>query len=938
MNINRKVIRLISLICALSVVLTVPCCAQNGEQSVTTDKKGNLGSNELSDDIFTDYLGKWETPTFPQIPVSVIDSLDSETLYNTGDTITKSVLVENAGLYALKVSYKSQEGTSEAPAFSVAINGKLPYYEASSITLPKMYRDDYSEYGNQALTNESVPEQIEISEYSTYYCFDTIGYYGGMLWFYLAEGENDIALTFKAGGVYIKELTFAHYNGPAAYSGLKDTLKGIRYTGKNIIFETENIDLKSNTSILAINDASSASVSPSSPTSKLLNSVGGSNFDEAGQYIEWKFTVPQDGLYKITFKYRQEINVGMNSYRRILIDGTVPYSELEEYAFPYTSTFEKETLKSGEEEMLFDLKKGEHTLRMQVVIGELSELLPYVNKVVNQLTEDYRRIIMITGTKPDTLRDYFLEKSIPETLESLNSQKEEIDRLWKMLESFSSSSSSGSKILGALSNQLSEFGKDSYNITQNLPSFKSNISSLCNWLLEAKKQPLKIDYFVCSAPDTDAKGQDGNVFDSIIFNIKSFLFTFSKDYSGNSLGSERQDTISIWLTGSSAKYSILYRLIRGDFEKQNPGIKVDLKLVTATAKLANSIVAGKNPDIALEQESTAIMNMVFRNAVTDLSRFEDSEQVLSRFRETALIPISYRGKVYAMPNTQTFSAVYYRTDVFEEMGLEAPDNWDDVIYILSELKKNNLEFGIPHTMNTFVSMMYQAGGQMYNNEGTATALKSPQAIEAFTKFTSFFTDYSAPLTFNELNRFRTGEMPILIGNISFYNTLKVLAPEIDGRWEAILHPGTKNADGSINHIQMATVTGDVVLNKDKAEMCWEFLKWKSSEDVQLLLSENYEMALGSSERLMTANKAAFSKLGWSQDMSNLIEESENNLCAIPAIPGSYYVTRHISNAISRVIYNDQVPGDALLKYAAIIDAEIQYKTEWFGLNKEQEMK
>lgn len=924
MNINRIIIRVTSLICAMLLALTVPCAAEGSGEIVA--------EQELSADIYANYSGKWENSTFPQEEIMVISSDEGEQLYREKDVISKSINVHNAGVYALNITYKAKIGSAEAPSFSLSINGKSPYYEASNISLPRIYRDDYSGFDGDELTNEAIPEQVEIEEYRSYFCFDTIGYYGGMLYFYLNEGENTITISFKSGAVYINELKFAYYNKAPDYKVAKKGLESKEYKGENLIFESENIENKSNTSILAINDASSAAVSPSSATAKLINAVGGSNWQEAGQYIEWKFTVPQDGLYNITLKYRQENNVGMNSYRRILIDGEVPYSELEEYAFPYSSTFTKEILKSGDEPMLFELKAGKHTLRMQVVIGQLSELLPYVNNVVNTLTEDYRKIIMITGTKPDTLRDYFLDASIPETLESLKVQKKEIDRLWKMLEGFSASSSSGSKALGALSEQLKLFGEDSYNITQNLPSFKSNISSLCNWLLEAKQQPLKFDYFVCSKPDTKTK-KDGNFWQSMLFNIKSFLFTFSSKYEGNSLGTDNKETITVWLTGSSAKYNILHRYIKSDFEKKNPQIKVDLKLVTATAKLANSIVAEKNPDIALEQESTAIMNLVFRNAVTDVSRFEDSGEVLTRFRETALIPLSYKDKVYAMPNTQTFSALYYRTDVFSEMELEAPKTWDDVIYILSELKKNNLEFGIPHNLDTFVSMMYQSGGKMYNDEGTATALNSREAIESFTRFTSFFTDYSAPLAFNELNRFRTGEMPILIGNINFYNMLKVLAPEIEGRWNAVLYPGTVDGESNISNLQMATVKGDVILNEEKAEMCWEFLKWKSSTDIQVGLSENYEMALGRSERLMTANKEAFSRLGWSEEMLSLIEKSENNLCAIPSVPGSYYVTRHISNAISRVIYNSEVPGDALLKYAAIIDSEIEYKTEWFGLSE-----
>ena len=927
MNINRLVIRVISLICVMLLAFSVPCYAENN----TELKKLDIVADEFSADIFADYSGKWENPTFPETDVFVISSEEGETFYKESDILTKTVSVEEKGLYALYITYKSQKGSAEATSFSLDINGVLPYYEASSITLPKIYRDDFSNFDGDVLTAEAIPEQIEIEEYRSYYCFDTIGYYGGMLYFYLTEGENNITLSFKSGAAYIKEIKFTHYDKAPDYNTAKKDLKAKEYTSKSLNFECENIEFKSNTSILAINDASSAAVSPSDPKTKLMNAVGGSNWKDAGQYIEWKFTVPEDGLYNITLKYRQENNVGMNSYRRILIDGKVPYSELEEYAFPYSSTFTKETLKSGEEPMLFHLEKGEHILRMQVVIGQLSDILPYVNKVVNTLTEDYRKIIMITGTKPDTLRDYFLENSIPETLESLKSQKEEIDRLWKLLESFSSSSSSGSKAMGTLSEQLKEFTKDSYNITRNLPSFKSNISSLCNWLLEAKTQPLKFDYFVCSSPDTDSTKSDGNVWQSILFNINSFLFTFSSDYEGNSLGSKDKDTITVWLTGSSAKYNILHRFIRSDFEKQNPDIKVDLKLVTATAKLANSIVAEKNPDIALDQESTAIMNLVFRNSVTDVSRFSDSQEALSRFRETSLIPLSYKGKVYAMPNTQTFSALYYRTDVFAEMELEPPKTWEDVIYILSELKTNNLEFGIPHNLDTFVSMLYQSGGKMYNEDESATALNNREAIESFTRFTGFFTDYSAPLAFNELNRFRTGEMPILIGNINFYNMLKVLAPEIEGRWDVVIYPGTADSENNISNLQMATVKGDVILNEDKAEMCWKFLKWKSDDSIQVGLSQNYEMALGQSERLMTANKSAFSKLGWSDEMLKLIEESENNLCAIPSVPGSYYLTRHINNAISRVIYDSEVPGDALLKYAAIIDSEIQYKTEWFGL-------
>lgn len=927
---NRTISCAVSYIMALIVLIAaIPCKAEN---TVQTSEYGlDISAQALSADIYLNYLKKYSSKIFPDKEISIYGADDSNLLtLSEGQQYSNQINVEESGLYALRLTYFIDAELKTSTAFSLYINNQIPFYEASSIGLSSIYVDDYSDFSQDILTDRCVPKQEKLSQFQTALCYDTVGYYGGMLYFYLETGINDITLCLNNGSASFKEIIFCSYEAAPEYKLVKKDFKS--YKGGTLYFEAEKMQYKSDTSILAINDASSAALSPVSPYEKYLNITGGTNWKSVGQYVQWEFDVPESGYYNLTVKYRQESNVGMNSYRRILIDGKVPYSELEEYPFPYTSTYKNETLSAGDEPIYFYLEKGKHTLRMQVVIGKLSTVLPYVNEIVNTLTEDYRQIIMVTGTSPDTLRDYFLENTIPETLESLSVQKKELDLLWKKIETISGSSSSGSKVLGAISEQLALFEKDSYNITQELASFKSNISSLCTWLLDAKTQPLKIDYFALSADTDSLRSAKGGVWESIVFNIKSFLFTFSSAYWGNSINSNNTDTVTVWVTGSSTKYNILYRLIQGDFEKKNPDIKVDLKLVSSN--LSTSILASKNPDIALEQNATDIMNLVYRNAVVDITRFSDYTQTVERFRESAFAPLSYGNKVYAMPDTQTFSAVFYRTDVLSEMGLEKPNDWKDVIYILSELKKNNLEFGIPHTMDIFVSMLYQNGGQLYNTERTATDLNTYEAIDAFTTFTSFFTDYSAPLSYNAINRFRTGEMPVIIGELSFYNTLKVLAPEIDGRWGVTHFPVTYLEDGAISAYQNSTVTGDVILSEEKAEICWEFLKWKSSTETQLDLSESYEMALGQSERLMTANREAFHSLGWSSDVLGIIEECESNLKSVPAVPGSYYVTRHINNAIASVIYNDEIPGNALKEYANIIDAEIKYKTEWFGLNEE----
>lgn len=40
--------------------------------------------------------------------------------------------------------------------------------------------------------------------------------------------------------------------------------------------------------------------------------------------------------------------------------------------------------------------------------------------------------------------------------------------------------------------------------------------------------------------------------------------------------------------------------------------------------------------------------------------------------------------------------MYYRTDVFEELGLEIPNTWNDVLELIPTLQRNNMSIGLPY--------------------------------------------------------------------------------------------------------------------------------------------------------------------------------------------------------------------------------------------------
>ena len=65
----------------------------------------------------------------------------------------------------------------------------------------------------------------------------------------------------------------------------------------------------------------------------------------------------------------------------------------------------------------------------------------------------------------------------------------------------------------------------------------------------------------------------------------------------------------------------------------------------------------------------------------------------------------------------------------------------------------------------------------------------------------------------------------------------------------------------------------------------------------------------------------------------VIEEQGNQGVDVPPVPGSYYLSRYLTNAMNTVLYQGDDPADALIGFAKTINEEIAYKREEFGLTK-----
>ena len=109
------------------------------------------------------------------------------------------------------------------------------------------------------------------------------------------------------------------------------------------------------------------------------------------------------------------------------------------------------------------------------------------------------------------------------------------------------------------------------------------------------------------------------------------------------------------------------------------------------------------------------------------------------------------------------------------------------------------------------------------------------------------------------------------------------------------------------------------------------MKWWVSADSQVRFGREIESVLGASARYQTANTDALRQLAWSSDQLKILEEQMSNTVGFREIAGGYSTTRHMTNAIRRVITTKTDAREALMNYARTINEEIKIKRREFNL-------
>ena len=876
-----------------------------------------------------------------------------------------SVIHRDASLAGLTVE-KHGEGADQ----------KLTIYQPTVIT--EKISAFLEKYGVRFFTvdklnNELRPTMKQNPEWMTYTLRDSSGYYAEPLGFVLEPNEETGCVNFTLKSinepVVIREIVLSPCETYQTYDSYVQGLKAalgvstLPVGQDNVKIEAEYTVNTSTSVVYPVEDRSEAETSPSDTTRTVLNTIGTEKWETAGQWVEYKFKVGTSGMYDIFARFRQSFLDGMYVCRSMSIYTNyadistytlekgntagyyngIPFAEAGKLRFDYSDKWQVKGLSDGGVDAasypLYFKEGVEYTIRFEVVLGSMSSMIRQIESILNDLNNDYLNIIKLTGSSPDDYRDYGFFRLLPETFSNMIAQADELKAVSETLKSNTKgSASSYTGVCDKLSLLLEKMGGDENAVAKNLSNYKSYVGSLGTFLTDAKTQPLQLDYLSIQGAGTEAPKATAGFFKSLWHELSSFFMSFVRDY--NSMGSLDDGTagegkaVTVWLAYGRDQSQVIRNLCTNDFTK-NKGISVDLKLVSG-GTLLPSILAGMGPDAYLGLDQGSVINYAIRGALMNVEGMEGFDEVTQNFNEAAMLVLGIEDAdgdlhYYGLPEGQSFPMMFVRTDILGDLEIEIPTTWEEIYVAQSKLESNNMEIGMTTSYQMF---LYQLGGHLFADNGMRINLDSELGLEAFDTMCNMFTQYSFPYTYNAANRFRTGEMPIIISDYtSLYNHLKVFATELDGAWTFVPLPGYRQEDGTINNASVSGCTAVVMIKEEGKDYtnAWEFVKWYTDAPCQAEYANEMVAIIGESAKHSTANRKALESMPWTYDEYVEVYKQFSNLAAIPNYPGAYIIGRYTEFAFLSAYNDDADPKTELLSYINTINKEITRKREEFKL-------
>lgn len=900
---------------------------------------GDGSSDKLTEPSYLDLRSTYALPVYGGAELDY--EVDASLSLNEDErTVEFKVDVPEDALYEIWLTYSNNLSLTLASEMTLRIDDEVPFREIRRLQFEQSWIPA-SETAKDRYGNEIVTKPLPYDGYVEKGLNDASYYTSEPFLFQLTKGSHKLSLRLNDGEISIKGLKLKAKDQIPQYVSNASVGTAID------IVEGEDIAERNSASIRAGAEFN-PDLTPYNSTKRVMNYLDGSSFKTGGQRVTYEVEAPEDGWYNITFLYRQNIKSDFPVFCNFEIDGHIPTQEAMNVKFPYSSSFKLHTAKtSSGDDQVFYLTKGKHTLGITISLDPLEPVYREIDSLFEEINDLTLEIMKLTGgITTDKYRDYNLKENIPNVQESLLEWADRIESVIEQMKPYTDNGRiSAFSSMSVSAAQLRELAKEPEELPRRMNELSKGASSvnrfLAQQLQDINANNLSFDRIYIHQSGATLPKKAG-VFYKMTESVKRFFISFGQqDYATKNTDKEK---LQVWMARPRQYVELLQNMADTQFTAKT-GIGVDISIMQDQSKLVLANASGKSPDLALSVQYVLPSYLAIREALYDLKEFDSFTEVAKRFPEGLFIPGIVEDGVYALPETMNFWVMFYRTDIFESLGIPIPNSMEDTLAILPELQRRNMNFFFPTAgmvgMKVFPGTMpviWQSGGSIFYDDIGATALDSEISLMGFQRLTELFTIYNMPKDVPApgfYQQFRDGTLPIGVSDLATYNLLQNAAPEIKGLWSIALFPGFTDDDGNVLRHTTGGAESDIMFKStDKPEEAWKFLEWWSSTEVQGEYGNTLQSTYGQEYLWNTANYEAFSHLPLASEHKSVISEQMQWMTEAAWIPGTYMIERELSNAYNSVVVDGVGYRRAMDTAVKRIDREIFRKLEEFGYYKD----
>ena len=865
-----------------------------------------------------------------------------------GDVLTVDFDLPRAGEYKLALHFTPAEENLNMFLYTIGHSGGLRVTQ-----LFPVWTDADTFFILDRRGFEFAPRQKMVLMPTLDYLRDYESINNGPIIYYFEAGETTLTITGNQP-IYVHDIYAVPMSAPPAYGEYiaeMERANGNKAGTDLVIIEAEDLSIKSESYINYLRQSHPA-LPPFDTFRHTVVGLSGHTWFVTGQKVLWEFEINDPGFYHIAFRYAIEaddnVKGGKSSFRDIEINGRPLFSEMNGYLFPFTGgAYPDHTMHADGEDFRIWLDAGRHTISMSATTGAGEEIADEIQNLIDSINSIGMDLKKISAGTRDMNRTWDMNAYLPDAIPSLTRYADVIDGLYARIEDynqFEATFANGLIYTQRSMRRLLEDHRRLPNRTDILMEGNSSVSAMLGEIIaQITRQPIHLNriYIYGENQPPDMSASFSRLFAENLHNLVRSFSPEAIRHSNHSTFDPDGERLNVWLTSNQQNTEIARQLTDLYFESD---MDVSVTMMIDINMLILSNASGNNPDVVIGIDYPQISDFSIRGAAKNLLEFEEFLPFYStHYGLESLVPVSFNGKVFGAVDSMSMTLMYYRTDIMESLGLEVPDTWDEVAAILPTLTRYSMNFNthianaVAKTIDMTGPFFFQNDNNLYTQDGQNTTIGTVSGVEAFQRMTDLYRIYGASRSVaNFFNSFRYGEVPIGVGELHTYFLLLLSAPELAGKWEIALIPGTREEDGTINRSYPAAMRACMIFENTKhPQESFDFLKWWLSTETQVNFPVFLRATYGPQYYWITANNDAMRQLPFAPGHMEIIMEQRSHQKEAFRHMAWYMLERTLSNAWHNVVENDRNAIVSINQATLETDREIRRKLVEFGYMDEQ---